>query len=126
MSEKKSWSVSNTLSVIAMVVSILIAIFGGSWYYNEVFKSKELVYSVLPGYDMGDQYFTGVVVENRGKVTLTDVEVILSDLEAEIMKLNIPGPVQKYDIVKGGENSKELYLAMPKLSQQGSITIYLL
>jgi hypothetical protein len=71
-------------TIASAIIAFVVLILGGGFFYNEVWKSKVLTYTVLPTYDLGNQAFIGLVIENRGRVSLTDVDVIMSDLAAPI------------------------------------------
>jgi hypothetical protein len=114
------------IKIGGFIVALLGFLLGGGFFYNEIWKSKLLTYTVLPRYDLGDQVFSGLVIENRGRVPLTDLEIILSNLDAEIVKLNIPGPHETLVVASGGEGTRELFVQMPRLSSGVSVAIYML
>lgn len=125
-SERSGLKLSDYVRIGGFILAIIVFIFGGGFIYNNFYLSKILSYTILPGYDMGDQYFTGVVIENRGRVSLTDVDVIISDLESDIQILRMPGPHQTVNIVKGGEGTNELHAQIPKFFQESSLPIYMI
>jgi hypothetical protein len=114
------------IKIGGFVVALLGFLLGGGFFYNEIWKSKVLTYTVLPRYDLGDQVFSGIVIENRGRVPLTSLEIIFSNLDSEIDKLNIPGPHETLEVASGGEGEKELFIRMPRLSSGVSLAIYML
>lgn len=114
----------------AKIVGTLIALaallgFGG-FFYNEVWQSKMLTYTILPSYDLGDQAFSGLVIENRGRVTLTGVQIVLSNLETPIEALNMPGAHEPVQVTSGGVGYREALIEMPRLSKGTSLSIYML
>ena len=117
---------SGWAKIVASVVSILIFLGVGSFIYNEVWQKKSLTYTILPSYDLGEQAFSGLVIENRGRVPLTDVQIILTDLEAPIQALQMPGAHEPANIVDGGEGQNQLSIQLPRLSKKGSLSIYLM
>ena len=114
------------VAVAGLLVAIVAIVFGGNFFYNEVWRGKRLVYTILPAYDLGDQVFSGVVVENQGNVGLTEIELIISGLEFSITTLNMPGPHETIVIAEGGEGEKNLVVKMPRLSKGTSLAIYML
>ncbi|MFB0521203.1 MAG: hypothetical protein ACETWD_07230 [Desulfatiglandales bacterium] len=127
MNRKSNLSKINWPQVISIVIALAGLILGGGFFYNEVWKSKALTYTVLPTYDAGGQSFSGLVIENRGRVPLTDVHIILSNLEAPIESLNIPGPHEPAQLISGGEGQTELFIKMPRLSSGAPpLSIYIL
>ena len=127
MSKKLDLSKINWLQIIGTVITIAGFFLGGGFVYNEVWKSKVLTYTVLPTYDVGGQVFSGLVIENRGRVPLTDVQTILTDLEAPIESLKMPGPHEPAQKVSGGEGQTELLIKMPRLSSGAPpLSIYIL
>jgi hypothetical protein len=116
----------DSIKIGGFIVALLGFLLGGGFFYNEIWKSKLLTYTVLPRYDLGDQVFSGLVIENRGRVPLTELEIILSNLDADIDKLNIPGPHETLRVASGGEGTNELFIQMPRLSSGVSVAIYML
>lgn len=121
----KQISTANILRLVTIIVSVSILVLGGGFVWNEVIKRKVLTYTVLPTYDLGDESFSGLVVENPGRVTLTEIEVIVSDLDSTIEKLNIPGLHETMNIERGGLGENELTITMPRLSGGSSLAIYI-
>ncbi len=111
---------------IAGVLVAIFALLGGGYFYEEIYKSKILTYTLLPGYDVEDQYFTGLIIENRGRVSLNDLDIILTDLKSKIEKISMPGPHQPVEIISGGVGKNEIHLRMPDLYRQGSLPIYMI
>ena len=111
--------------VIGTVVTILIFLGVGSFIYNDVWQKKSLTYTILPSYDLGKQAFSGLVIENRGRVPLTNVLIILTDLEAPIQALQMPGVHEPANIVDGGEGQNQVRIELPRFSKEGSLSIYL-
>jgi hypothetical protein len=114
------------IKVSGFIVALLGFLLGGGFFYNEIWKSKVLTYTALPTYDLGDQVFSGLVIENRGRVPLTELEIIISNLDSDIDKLNIPGPHETLLVASGGEGANELFITMPRLSSGVSVAIYML
>lgn len=125
-SGKGAMSKFDFIKVGGFVIAVLGFLLGGGFYYNEIWKSKVLTYTVLPKYDLGDQVFSGIVIENRGRVPLTSLEIIFSNLDSEIDTLNIPGPHESLEVASGGEGENELFIRMPRLSSGVSLAIYML
>jgi hypothetical protein len=114
------------VQVVIAVIMFAAIVFGGNYIYNEFWQRKYLVYTILPAYDLGEQVFSGLVVENQGNVGLTEIELIISDLEYPIVALNMPGPHETAEIAEGGEGEKDLVVKMPRLSEETSLAIYIL
>ena len=111
--------------VIGTVVAVLALLGLGSFFYNDVWQKKSLTYTILPSYDLEKQAFSGLVIENRGRVPLTDVQIILTDLEASIQTLRMPGAHEPANIVEGGEGQNQVRIELPRFSKGGSLPIYL-
>ena len=111
--------------VIGTIVALLVLLGFGSFISNEVWQKKSLTYTILPSYDLGEQAFSGLVIENRGRVPLTDVQIILTDLEATIQALQMPGVHEPANIVAGGEGQNQVRIELPRFSKEGSLSIYL-
>jgi hypothetical protein len=67
----KGWA-----AIVTAAVAILAFVLGGGFLYQEVWKSKVLSFTALPLYEVRDQVFAGLVVENRGRVNLSEVKII--------------------------------------------------
>ncbi len=113
-------------TIAGAIIALAGLILGGGFFYNEIWLSKVLSYTVLPTYDVGNQAFTGLVIENRGRVNLTDVEIILADLDAPIQAMNMPGAHEPAQIISGGIGENKATIQMPRLSQGASLSIYML
>ena len=111
--------------VLGTVVTILIFLGVGSFIYNEVWQKKSLTYTILPSYDLEEQAFSGLVIENRGRVPLNDVQIIITDLQAPIQVLRMPGIHEPANIVAGGEGQNQVRIELPRFSKEGSLSIYL-
>jgi hypothetical protein len=117
----KAWA-----AIVSAIVALGVLLLGGGFFYNEIWLSKILTYTILPTYDLGKQAFTGLIIENRGRVNLTNIDVILSDLGAPIQALNMPGAHEPAQIVDGGIGKEKIYIKMPRLSRGTSLAIYML
>jgi hypothetical protein len=127
MRKKIDLSTIKWFQIIGAVLALVTFLLGGGFFYNELWKSKILAYSVLPSYDLDDQVFSGLVIENRGRVPLTDVQVIFSNFEFPIEKLSIPGPHEPFKIVSGGEGRKNVSIEISRLSSGSPpLSIYIL
>lgn len=111
---------------IAAIAGVLVLLGVGSAFTNSVWQSKRLAYTILPMYDLQDRAFGGLVIENRGRVTLTDVQINISDLSATIEMLRMPGPHEPATVVDGGEGYSHVRIDMPRFSPGTSLPIYLL
>ena len=67
----------------------------------------------------------GYVIENRGRVPLTDVDVILADLAVPIEMMNMPGAHEPARVVRG-DGEKNVQIRVPRFSSGTSLSIYLL
>ena len=114
------------VSLLGVAISLAALLGFGSFFYNRIWASRVLAYAVLPTYELPDQAFSGIVVENRGRVPLTDVQVVLADLELPIQALNMPGAHEPASISTGGVGVTEALIEIPRLSEGASISIYLL
>jgi hypothetical protein len=110
---------------VALLAPILTLLLGGGFFYNNFYRQPRLTYTVLPNYDLGDIAFSGLVLENRGRVPLTDIELVVSDLEAPIRQLNLPGPHEEAAVASGGEGHSDLRLEMERLSTGSSLAVYM-
>ncbi len=113
-------------TIASAIIAFVVLLLGGGFFYNEVWKSKVLTYTILPTYDLGNQAFTGLIIENRGRVPLTNIDIILSDLGASIRALHMPGPHEQAQILDGGVGQEKVHIQMQRLSQGASLAIYML
>ena len=93
-------------TIAGAIIAFAAFLLGGGFFYNEIWRSKSLTYTVLPTYDVGNQAFAGLVIENRGRVSLTDVDVILADLAVPIQMMNMPGAHEPAQVVSRGDGAE--------------------
>jgi len=118
---------SGWAKIIGTAVALAALLGLGTVFYSEVWQSKVLTYTILPTYDLGNQSFTGLVIENRGRVTLTNVQIVLSNLGAPMNSdPYMPGPHEPADLASGGAGQTEALIEMPRLSKGASLSVYIL
>ncbi len=120
-STKSSWT-----DVASLVITLILLVVGGGFFYNAIWLRPDLTYNVLPTYDLGSRAFSGLVIENRGRSTLTDIDVSISGIEATIEEFNMPGAHEPAEIVAGGKGQREVRVRIPRLSPGASISLYML
>lgn len=114
------------LQIISIIVSITTFLFGSGYFYNNVIRRPILTYTLLPNYDLGNQFFNGVVIENRGRENQTDINIEIANLDSEIIKLHFPGIHEPTDIITGGVGTKSVRINMPRLSAGKALSVYFL
>lgn len=117
---------SGWLKLLGAVISLAGLLGFSGFFYERIWASKVLAYTLLPTYELTDQAFSGIVVENRGRVSLTDVQVVFADLEAPILALNMPGAHEPAAISAGGPGAADALIEIPRLSKEATISIYML
>ena len=120
----KKWN--GFAAILSVVIALLVFFGAGTYFYNQVWQSKALFYSIFPSLDLGTEYFNGFVISNGGQVTLTDVQIILSDLETNINQVNMPGAHESISIVSGGVGEDNISLSMKRLLKGDGASFYLL
>lgn len=127
MTEEKGRGWEFWLKLVTTLVAVA-GLFGlGTLFYEQVWRQKKLTYTVLPSYDLQNQFFTGLIVENRGRVTLTDVQIVVSDLESRMLSdPYMPGAHEPATVVSGGKNQTEARIELPRLSKGASLPVYIL
>lgn len=109
------------------IIAFVTLSVGSGFLYRELWNVSDLRYTVLPTYELEDLAFSGLVVENRGRVPARDVAIILADLEHDIELLHMPGPHEKADTTWNPESpTNEARIEMERLSPGSSLPIYLL
>lgn len=114
------------LQVIPIILGILTFLFGGGYFYNNFVNRPILAYTLLENYDLGSQYFSGVVIENRGNKNQTSISIIISNLSSEITAINFPGTHESLSITSGGAKNNAITIEMPRLSAGKSLSVYLI
>ncbi len=122
--EERNWF-KIVSSIIGMLIGIGGFIFGGGWFYNHVYNAPVLSYTILQNYDLGTQYFSGLVIENRGRVQLTNIDVTIANLQYPIQSLNLPGLNPGLSIATGGVGNNNVGLINKRLFPGESFSIYL-
>ncbi|KAA3645347.1 MAG: hypothetical protein DWQ07_12835 [Chloroflexi bacterium] len=109
------------------LIFVVLAFMGvGNYIYDEIWRRKELTFTILQTFDLGDQFFSGLVVSNSGSVRLSDLRIVISDLGTEIISYNIPGATEPIELISGGPGFDHITLGMPRLSKGNELTIYFL
>lgn len=114
------------LQIIPIIVSLLTFFIGGGYFYNNFVNRPILAYTLLENYDLGSQYFSGVVIENRGRQNQTNINFTISNLAFEITSINFPGLHESFNITSGGIGHDAVTIEMPRLSAGRSLSVYLL
>jgi hypothetical protein len=118
---------ANIAKIAAAIVALITLILGGGFFYGEVWNVSDLRYTILPTHDMKDIAFSGLVVENRGRVPARDIDIIVTGLEHDIELLHIPGPHEKADTTWDPNNlTNGVTVETERLSPGSSLSIYLL
>jgi hypothetical protein len=116
---------TNWVSIVTLVINLLAFFLGGGLWYNKVYQRPVLEYTVLPSYNLGDSYASGLVVTNGGRVPITNVQVILSDLEFQLAtQPSMPGLHEPVQVLQGGMGHTGMLAKMPRLSTENSVTVY--
>lgn len=115
---------ANVAKIVTAVVGIAILLLGGGWFY-EVWHAPDLVYSVLPTYEVGGQAFSGVVVENRGRATAHNVRISIANLGSTIDSIEVETS-EPFQIEDGGRNKDRVTVFTDRLVSGASVTIYML
>jgi len=118
---------ANIATIFGTIIALGTLVLGGGFFYREVWYVSDLRYTVLPTYDVEEMAFSGLVVENRGRVPARNVYIILSNLEHDIQALHIPGPHEKADITwDPNKATNGAVVEMERLSPGSSLSIYLI
>jgi hypothetical protein len=129
MAQKDQLSRWADIAKIAAAIIALGALVVNAWgFIRQSRNVPDLRYTILPTYDVKDMAFSGIVVENRGQVPASNVNVILTDLENAIQLLHVPGPYGKRAHVDWDPDNptNEAMIKMDSLPQGLSQPIYLL
>ncbi len=112
--------------IAAAIIALATLVLGGGFVYNEVWHVSDLTYTILPTYDMKTTAFSGLVVENRGRVPARDIDIILVDLEHDIQDLQMPGPHEEANTTWNPNNPTNMVtIKMARLSPGAALSIYL-
>lgn len=93
--------------------------------YEEVWPKEELTYTLLQPLDLGDQFLSGLIVQNSGSVPLTYVRINVAYLGIDIEKINIPYVEEPIEPHLGGEGTDGFFIEVPSLSVGKEVPIYL-
>lgn len=116
---------TNWVSIVTLVINLLAFFLGGGLWYNKVYQRPVLEYTVLPSYNLGDSYASGLVVTNGGRVPITNVQVILSDLEFQLAtQPSMPGLHEPVQVLQGGMGHTGMLAKTPRLSTENLVTVY--
>ena len=119
---------ANVAKIVAAVAVVITLVLGGGFFYSEIWNVSDLRYTILPTYDAKDMVFSGLIVENRGRAPVRDVDIILTDLEHDISLLHMPGLYGKQADTDWDPNNPRngATVEMERLPEGSSLPIYLL
>lgn len=106
-------------------ILVLTFIFGSGFLYQNLVNVPDVVYTILPTYELGGQSFGGLVVENRGRATGHDVRISLGDLGTSIVQHSVQSD-ERWIQEEGGAGESTLVLWLDRMITGSSVTVYLL
>ncbi len=116
---------NNWLSIVPIIISLIIFLFG-TGFLLKIFYRPILTYTIIPNYDLGSQYFSGVLIENKGRQNETDINIYFSSQNSEIGSIVFPGLHEDIEIIEGGSGKNFARIVMPRFSSRKSMSIYIL
>ncbi len=117
--------VRTIMAAISAAIALAALLLGGGWFWNNVWDVPDVRYTILPVYELNDQAFGGVVIENRGRSTARDVYILIKNLNTTIRRLKIDTD-EPYKILEGGEGSDRVAISQDMLTAGLSTSVYLL
>ena len=100
-------------------------VLGAGFIYNEMWRVPNLRYTMLPSYQAANQYFSGLVLENRGRAAANGVLIKVSALGTPIDALEIQSD-ELFEVREGGEGKESVAIWLDRLTTGASVTVYLL
>lgn len=119
--EKTNWN-----SWISVAIAFAALIFGGGYFYNEVWNAEIISYRILPPYEVAGTVFNGIVVQNDGRQAVTDLLILSADLPTVIDAIDTPGVHEPAMINDGGVGQSFFNITMPRLSSGSSISVFMI
>lgn len=116
---------ANLAKIVAVLVSVITFTLGGGFLWNHVWHVPNLVYTILPSYEVGGQSFSGLVIENRGRDTAHDVLIKIFDLDTEIEALRIESD-ELATIREGGQGTRGVTIWLDRITDGSSVMVYIL
>ena len=109
---------------VALLAFLLSSGFAYFVYENFV-DVPDVVYAVLPTYELEDQSFSGLVVENTGRATAHEVRISLGDLRTTIEQASVQSE-ESWRQEGGGSGEATFVIWLDRMTRGSSVTIYLL
>lgn len=129
MTTGKVAEIGNTWSgwakILATVFAGLTLLGAGGYINSEIWQSKRLAYTIMPAEERQGHFSNGLTIENRGRITLTDVQIIIGGLGVPIEAVQLPEVHQPATVVDGGEGFDHVRIDMPRLSPDHALTVRL-
>lgn len=126
MATGKVAEIGNTWSgwakILATVFAGLTLLGAGGYVNTEIWQSKRLAYTIMPAEERQGHFSNGLTIENRGRMTLTDVQIIIGGLGVPIEAVQLPEVHQPATVVDGGEGFDHVRIDMPRLSPDHALT----
>ena len=125
MTEERLNLAGNLAKIITALLGIVTVALGSGFFWTQVWHIPNLVYTILPSYEVGGQVFGGIVVENRGRASAHNVLFKLSDLNQPIQALK----VKSDDVIalrEGGEGTPGLIMWSDRVTPGSTTTVYFL
>jgi len=125
--ERGAWigRLGNLWKPIAVILSFVVPGGLGYFVYANFIDVPDVVYAVLPTYELEGQCFSGLVVENVGNDTAHDVRVSLGDLQTIIVQLSVQSD-ESWRQEGGGSGQETLVVWLDRMTRGSSVTLYLL
>lgn len=112
-------------AVFALAISIAVFVIGSGAVYNNWYKVPNVVYTVLPCYDLEGSTFGGVEVENRGRATAHGVLIQVGELGCTIERYGVKSD-ELWELKDGGTGRSSLTIWLDRMASGSRTTIVLL
>jgi hypothetical protein len=110
---------------IAAILGIFLTGGLGYFVYENFIDVPDVVYAVLPTYELEGQSFSGIVAENTGNATAHDIRISLGDLETTIEQTSVQSS-ESWRQEVGGSGQATLVVWLDRMVSGSSVTLYLL
>jgi hypothetical protein len=125
--ERPAWT--HRIGGIGRTIIALVGLLFGSGVFYFAYESfvnvPDVVYAVLPTYELEGLSFSGLVVENRGKATAHDVRMSLGRLGTTIEQTSVQSQ-ESWRQEGGGAGEATLAIWLDRMTTGSSVTVYLL
>lgn len=112
----------NKIIPTTVFIGVLIL---GRWYINYELNRPILSYEILPSLDLNNQYISGFIVKNEGRVLVQDLIIIINNLESPVESVIVESEDANW-FLDSSIGDLEVNIELSRLVSGEQLTIYVI